>query len=49
LALTKEFAGDAMKERQWIAFTRKGRLQVSNLTPDEVIAHIRPFLVEPSS
>ena len=47
LALTKEFAGDAMKERQWIAFTRKGRLQVSNLTLDEVITRIRPFLMEP--
>lgn len=49
LALTGAFAGNAEKQRQWAAFTRKGRLQAENLTLRTVVSRIRPFLMEPAA
>lgn len=48
LALSDEFATDGTKQRQWRAFTRKGRLGVSNLELSEVVRRIRPYLMAPA-
>lgn len=42
LALTAAFADDAVKQTQWNAFIRKGKLDTPSLP--EVIARIRNFL-----
>jgi len=48
LALTEEFADSDAKTRQWTAFVRKGRLDVTDLTLNAIVRCLRPFLMPPT-
>ena len=48
LALTKEFSGDAAKQKQWSAFLRKGKLQPTNLSLGQVVDFLVEFLTQPT-
>lgn len=45
LALTSEFSQDAVKQTQWRAFLRKGKLERDNLSLAEVTAVIANFVM----
>lgn len=47
-ALTEEFAADPVKQVQWQAFVRRGRLMETELVLSEVAAALRDFLVPPT-
>jgi predicted nucleotidyltransferase component of viral defense system len=44
LALSDDFAGNAVKQAQWRGFLRKGRVASSDIELDDVIARLRVFL-----
>jgi hypothetical protein len=44
LALSSEFSSDAMKQRQWQAFIRRGRLKLSESNLESVVGSIQKFL-----
>jgi predicted nucleotidyltransferase component of viral defense system len=48
LALTSEFADDETKQRQWIAFVRKGRLTGENLALNQIRSILHDFLMPPT-
>lgn len=48
LALREEFAGDSQKQRQWLAFVGKGRLNVDGLTLPQVTRQLEIFLLPPA-
>ena len=48
LALTPEFASDAVKQQQWKAFLNKGRLRSEQKSLSEVIAALKDFLMPPT-
>jgi hypothetical protein len=48
LALTSEFADDEIKQRQWLAFVRKGKLNDSSLVLSEIGALLHDFLMPPT-
>ncbi|MDD4891921.1 MAG: nucleotidyl transferase AbiEii/AbiGii toxin family protein [Phycisphaerae bacterium] len=48
LALTSEFATDALKQTQWRAFVRKGRLAVEPTSFDAVVKALVEFLWPPT-
>jgi hypothetical protein len=43
-ALSPEFFADALKQRQWEAFTKRGKLKVAEQNLSVVVAAIRDFL-----
>ena len=45
LALSTEFSSDPTKQRQWQAFTTRGRLKLSDTSLEKVIALLQGFLV----
>jgi Nucleotidyl transferase AbiEii toxin, Type IV TA system len=49
MALTDEFALDDIKQRQWAAFTRKGRLDVRGLSLQEIGVTLQDFLIPPTT
>jgi predicted nucleotidyltransferase component of viral defense system len=48
LALTSEFAEDETKQRQWVAFVRKGKLNADNLGLSQIRAILHDFLMPPT-
>jgi predicted nucleotidyltransferase component of viral defense system len=48
LALTSEFADDATKQRQWVAFVKKGRLIGEGLVLNQIGAILHDFLMPPT-
>jgi predicted nucleotidyltransferase component of viral defense system len=48
LALTSEFANDETKQRQWIAFVKKGRLIGEGLVLNQIGAILHDFLMPPT-
>jgi predicted nucleotidyltransferase component of viral defense system len=48
LALTSEFANDETKQRQWLAFVRKGKLAHDNLVLPQTISLLQDFLMPPT-
>ena len=48
LALTPEFALDAVKQQQWKGFLNKGRLRAEQKSLSEVIAALKDFLMPPT-
>lgn len=48
LALGEEFGGDDQKQRQWLAFVGKGRLNADGLTLPEVTEQLARFLLPPA-
>jgi hypothetical protein len=48
-ALTDEFAMDDTKQRQWVAFARKGKLDVKDLSLQEIGVNLRDFLIPPTT
>jgi len=48
LALTSEFADDETKQRQWVAFVRKGRLNDDGLVLSRIRSLLRDFLMPPT-
>jgi len=49
LALSPEFFGDRTKQLQWQAFLRKGKLDASGITLEQVAAVLRDFLLPPTT
>jgi predicted nucleotidyltransferase component of viral defense system len=49
LALTNEFADDETKQRQWLAFVRKGKLTSERLVLPETISLLQNFLMPPTT
>jgi predicted nucleotidyltransferase component of viral defense system len=49
LALTSEFADDETKQRQWLAFVRKGKLTSERLVLPETISLLQKFLMPPTT
>lgn len=47
LALTAEFGADSAKMKQWQAFARKGKLDVSQTTLEQVCVFLHGFLMPP--
>ncbi len=47
-ALTERFVMDHMKQTQWKAFVRKGRLAGHEVNLSEVVALLREFLMPPT-
>ena len=47
LALTSEFADDETKQRQWVAFVRKGKLNHDGLVLSQIGAILHDFLMPP--
>jgi predicted nucleotidyltransferase component of viral defense system len=45
LALTSEFANDETKQRQWLAFVRKGKLNDEGLVLNQICAILHDFLM----
>ncbi len=48
LALTSEFADDEMKQRQWVAFVRKGKLTGKGLVLSQIGAILQDFIMPPT-
>lgn len=48
LALTSEFASDETKQRQWVAFVRKGKLTGEGLVLNQIGAILHDFLMPPT-
>jgi hypothetical protein len=48
LALTSEFADDETKQRQWVAFVRKGKLNDEGLVLNQIRAILHAFLMPPT-
>jgi Nucleotidyl transferase AbiEii toxin, Type IV TA system len=48
LALTSEFADDETKQRQWVAFVRKGKLTGENLVLNQIGLILHDFLMPPT-
>ena len=48
LALTSEFADDEMKQRQWVAFVRKGKLTGEGLVLSQIGLILHDFLMPPT-
>jgi Nucleotidyl transferase AbiEii toxin, Type IV TA system len=48
LALTSEFADDETKQRQWVAFVRKGKLNEEGLLLSQIGAILHNFLMPPT-
>ena len=48
LALTSEFANDETKQRQWVAFVRKGKLNYDGLVLSQIGAILQDFLMPPT-
>jgi predicted nucleotidyltransferase component of viral defense system len=48
LALTSEFANDETKQRQWVAFVKKGRLRGESLVLNQIGAILHDFLMPPT-
>jgi predicted nucleotidyltransferase component of viral defense system len=48
LALTSEFADDETKQRQWVAFVRKGRLNDEGLVLSQIRSILHDFLMPPT-
>jgi Nucleotidyl transferase AbiEii toxin, Type IV TA system len=48
LALTSEFANDETKQRQWVAFVKKGRLRGEGLVLTQIGAILHDFLMPPT-
>jgi hypothetical protein len=48
LALTSEFANDETKQRQWVAFVKKGRLIGEGLVLNQIGAILHDFLMPPT-
>ena len=48
LALTSEFAEDETKQRQWVAFVRKGKLNNEGLVLSQIRAILHDFLMPPT-
>jgi Nucleotidyl transferase AbiEii toxin, Type IV TA system len=48
LALTSEFADDETKQRQWVAFVRKGKLTGEGLGLSQIRAILHDFLMPPT-
>jgi predicted nucleotidyltransferase component of viral defense system len=49
LALTSEFAEDETKQRQWLAFVRKGKLTNEKLILPNTISLLQDFLMPPTN
>ena len=48
LALTPTFSADATKTKQWAAFIKKGKLDASQATLEQVCAFLSKFLLPPT-
>ena len=48
LALTSEFADDETKQRQWVAFVRKGKLNEKGLVLSQIRSILHDFLMPPT-
>ena len=48
LALTSEFTNDEVKQRQWLAFVRKGKLNDESLVLSQIGALLHDFLIPPT-
>jgi predicted nucleotidyltransferase component of viral defense system len=48
LALTSEFANDETKQRQWVAFVRKGKLNEEGLVLSQIRSILHDFLMPPT-
>jgi predicted nucleotidyltransferase component of viral defense system len=48
LALTSEFADDETKQRQWVAFVKKGKLTGENLALNQIGLILHDFLMPPT-
>jgi predicted nucleotidyltransferase component of viral defense system len=48
LALTSEFADDETKQRQWVAFVRKGKLTGEGLVLSQIRSILHDFLMPPT-
>jgi hypothetical protein len=48
LALTNEFADDETKQRQWVAFVRKGKLTGDGLVLNQIRSILHDFLMPPT-
>jgi hypothetical protein len=48
LALTSEFTEDETKQRQWLAFVRKGKLNEEGLVLSQIGAILQDFLMPPT-
>jgi Nucleotidyl transferase AbiEii toxin, Type IV TA system len=48
LALTSEFANDETKQRQWLAFVRKGKLNDDGLLLSQICSILYDFLMPPT-
>ncbi|WP_310425397.1 nucleotidyl transferase AbiEii/AbiGii toxin family protein [Chamaesiphon sp. VAR_48_metabat_135_sub] len=48
LALTSEFADDETKQRQWVAFVRKGKLTDEDLVLSQIGSILHDFLMPPT-
>jgi Nucleotidyl transferase AbiEii toxin, Type IV TA system len=48
LALTSEFADDETKQRQWVAFVRKGKLNEEGLVLSQIRSILHNFLMPPT-
>jgi len=46
--LTSEFADDETKQRQWVAFVRKGRLNDDGLVLSRIRSILHDFLMPPT-
>jgi predicted nucleotidyltransferase component of viral defense system len=49
LALSSEFANDETKQRQWLAFVRKGKLSDDNLVLPQIVSLLQDFLMPPTT
>lgn len=47
IALTDAFSADATKQKQWLAFVRRSRLQAGEASLIEVVSLLREFLLPP--
>lgn len=48
VGLSEEFSADASKQRQWVAFVKRGRLKNSEPDLSKVMASVRAFLQSPA-
>lgn len=47
VALTDRFSADDTKQKQWLAFVRRSRLQAGEASLTEVLSLLRDFLLPP--